>query len=393
VKRLPSTPRPDWPRLVEKIGLTYHHHEEAAFPRPYWDESACYEFSEAEVYALEKAIHDLHHLLIDVADEVVKRGWWDRLFIPDAIVPLINLSWVNDDFSLYGRFDFAWMPGGEPKMLEYNADTPTALVEAAVAQWYWLEETRPQMDQFNSIHERLVEAWKRYRGLHPSIQVMDFASISDNREDEQTISYLMDTAQSAGLGTRWTEMADIGWDNENKVFVCGEQPGMASEPIVSCFKLYPWELMWRERFGAVLPDAPTFWIEPPWKALLSNKAILALAWELHPGHPHLLPCVFDEARAGRSYVKKPTFGREGSNITVVAEGRTVQETEGPYIDHGFVFQALAEVPDFGGHRPVFGGWVVDHEPAGLGVRESDGLITDNLSRFVPHFFQPSARAT
>jgi glutathionylspermidine synthase len=28
--------------------------------------------------------------------------------------------------------------------------------------------------------------------------------------------------------------------------------------------------------------------------------------------------------------------------------------------------------------------VVDGEPAGLGIRESDGLITDNLSYFVPH---------
>lgn len=37
--------------------------------------------------------------------------------------------------------------------------------------------------------------------------------------------------------------------------------------------------------------------------------------------------------------------------------------------------------------PVFGGWVVDHEPAGLGVRESNGLVTDNLSRFVPHLFR------
>jgi glutathionylspermidine synthase len=33
---------------------------------------------------------------------------------------------------------------------------------------------------------------------------------------------------------------------------------------------------------------------------------------------------------------------------------------------------------------VLGAWVVDGEPAGLGIRESDGLITDNLSYFVPH---------
>jgi glutathionylspermidine synthase len=385
VRRIASTPRSDWPRLVEKVGLTYHLHDDPVSPRPYWNESACYEFSEAEVLSLEKVIHDLHYLLIDVAEEVVTRGWWERLSIPEAMVPMIEASWTNDDFSLYGRFDFAWVPGREPKVLEYNADTPTALVEAAVVQWYWLEDTRPKMDQFNSIHERLIEGWRRYHGLYPSIQVIDFACLGENKEDEQTISYLMDTAQNAGLGTRWTEMGDIGWDNENHIFVGGGQPGIPSEPIVACFKLYPWELMWREPFGAMLPHAPTFWIEPPWKALLSNKAILAIAWELHPGHPNLLPCFLEEAKAGKTYVKKPKLGREGCNITVVRDGRVAQQTDGPYGDGGFVFQALAEIPDFQGNRPVFGGWVVDHEPAGLGVRESDGLVTDNLSRFVPHF--------
>ncbi|MBN9117856.1 MAG: glutathionylspermidine synthase family protein, partial [Planctomycetes bacterium] len=47
-----------------------------------------------------------------------------------------------------------------PKMLEYNADTPTALVEAAVAQWMWLKDVDERADQFNSIHEQLIEAWK-----------------------------------------------------------------------------------------------------------------------------------------------------------------------------------------------------------------------------------------
>ena len=49
---------------------------------------------------------------------------------------------------------------------------------------------------------------------------------------------------------------------------------------------------------------------------------------------------------------------------------------------------FAPLPDFAGvdgpHHPVLGAWVVDGEPAGLGIRESDGLITDNLSFFVPH---------
>ena len=45
------------------------------------------------------------------------------------------------------------------------------------------------------------------------------------------------------------------------------------------------------------------WIEPVWKMMLSNKAILPVLWELFPGHPNLLPSFFD--RQGGTYVKKP----------------------------------------------------------------------------------------
>ena len=38
-----------------------------------------------------------------------------------------------------------------PKATRYNADTPTALYEAAVVQWYWLKDVKPEADQFNSI--------------------------------------------------------------------------------------------------------------------------------------------------------------------------------------------------------------------------------------------------
>ena len=388
MKRISSIARSNWPRLVENIGLTYHQHEQSGGTKPYWNEHACYEFSAQEIELVEKAIRDLHSLLIDVADDVVTRGDWATLSIPEHAIPLIERSWAADDFSLYGRFDFAWMPDGAPKMLEYNADTPTTLVEAAVAQWHWLQDSKPGQDQFNSIHERLVAAWGRYRGLHPSLQLVDFTSLANNLEDEQTVSYLMDTAQSGGFKTRWTDIEQLGWNQVDGTFVCGERGALPTEVMVAIFKLYPWEWLLNEPFGRHIPDAPSFWIEPPWKALLSNKAIMALAWSKYPGHPNLLPCFLDEVSAGRNYVRKPKLSREGANVTVVKNASKVIETGGDYGEEGFVYQAIAEIPDFNGNRPVFGGWVVDHEPAGLGVRESDGLVTDNSSRFVPHFFKP-----
>ncbi|MGB7747969.1 MAG: glutathionylspermidine synthase family protein [Verrucomicrobiia bacterium] len=400
MKRHLCQPRSDWREKVESVGLTFHSHDTG----PYWDESACYELTRAEVDELERAANTLHFLCIDAAEAVIQNNWWARLEIPEAAVPCILKSWERDDFSLYGRFDFAYDGVTPPKLLEYNADTPTALVEAAVAQWFWLLETHPGADQFNSIHERLIAAWKRLAGAPspgsaranefsqlagsetgtPSLQtqpIIHFSCVKELAEDEMTVLYLRDTCEQAGVKTKAVFIDDIGWHRTKKIFV-----DLDEDPIQRCFKLYPWEWLWQEEFSAHLADDCLLFIEPAWKMLLSNKGLLPVLWELFPGHPNLLPAFEFAAPLGSRYVRKPKLSREGCNVSWVEGGVVVEENGGNYGEEGFVFQSPAALPDFDGNHPVFGVWVVDHEAAGLGLREDTRRITGNLSRFVPHFF-------
>ncbi len=365
-------PRPAWREKVEQIGLSYHSHETG----PYWDESACYELTATEVDTLETAARTLHSLCLDAAEAVIQNRWWQRLGIPEIAIPSILRSWERDDFSLYGRFDLAYDGQSPPKLLEYNADTPTALLEAAVAQWFWLQETHPGADQFNSLHERLIEAWRRFAG-----QTVHFSSIQQHEEDEQTVLYLRDTAEQAGIRTRPVYIEDIGWDRRANCFV-----DLDNQPIHHCFKLYPWEWLWREEFGPHLTQEPVRFIEPAWKMLLSNKGLLPILWELFPDHPNLLPAHEEAAPLGDSFIRKPKLSREGANVAWIEHGVAIEETEGDYGEEGFVYQAVAALPEFDGNHPVFGVWIVDHEPAGLGIREDTRRITGNLSRFIPHFF-------
>jgi glutathionylspermidine synthase len=388
MQRHRSEPRPGWRELVEATGLTYHSHDHG----PYWDESACYELTRADVAALEQAGGALHALCLEAAAAIVERGWWDRLSIPPAAVPAIVRSWERDDFSLYGRFDLAYDGRSAPKLLEYNADTPTALVEAAVTQWFWLQDVRPDADQFNSIHERLIAAWARWAGRNVGAgapaagapvpaPVVHFSSVRDSPEDEQTVLYLRDTCEQAGGATQAVHIDDLGWDSQQRRFV-----DLDYRVVDHCFKLYPWEWLWQEDFAPQLAvDAITF-LEPAWKMLLSNKGILPILWELFPGHPNLLPAFATAAPLGGRHVRKPKLSREGANVTWTEAGLAVEETGGDYGGAGYVFQAPADLPDFAGNHPVFGVWVVDHAAAGLGIREDTKRITGNLSRFVPHFF-------
>lgn len=374
------SPRPDWKAKVEHWGLTYHTFEGA----PYWFESAAYRFDLGEIEALESATAELQARCLDAVDHVIQTRQLGRLGIPEIAHAAIERSWDDDPPALYGRFDLSYDGVNAPKMLEYNADTPTSLLEAAVVQWHWLEEVFPKADQFNSIWEGLIEKWAALReeGYLRSGEV-HFACM-DVPEDLMTTTVLMDTAREAGLHPNLMPMSAIGWDDVDRLFLDAK-----NRPIQTLFKLYPWEWMVREEFGplALQTYGAVQWIEPIWKMVLSNKAILAILWELFPEHPNLMPAYLDGPRDLTQYVRKPILGREGANVSI-HDGANEICAEGPYGEEGFVYQGYAPLPTFEGNHTVIGSWVIDGEPRGIGIRESDGPITEDTSRFVPHYFIP-----
>lgn len=376
MERLRTEPRPDWREHVERdLGFVFHTIDGA----PYWDETACYRFTETEVDTIEDATGELEQMCLALVDRVVASGEeaYERLRIPRQAWAAIESSWKMGEKNLYGRFDFSYDGSGPPHLLEYNADTPTALFEAAVVQWDWLEASRPQADQFNSIHERLIEAWRHF-GI--GRQRVHFSSVRGHAEDAGTVEYLRDTAVQAGLATDRIDVEDIGWDGRSFV-------DLDDRPIDVLFKLYPWEWLVGEPFGEHLLAGVAKVIEPAWKMVLSNKASLAQLWELAPGHPNLLETSLEPEGVRGRLVRKPIYSREGANVSLLEEGRTIAETAGDYGAEGFVYQAHAPLPVFDGNFPVVGSWVVASQPAGVGIREDSTAITRDTSRFVPHFFE------
>lgn len=391
MERRTIEPRPGWQKTVEDQGLIYPltRHPDGSL-RPYWDESAYYVFSLPEVEALEEVVEELHGMCLAAAEHIVSEDRFADLGITDPrLVGLVAEAWHRraELPSVYGRFDLRYDGTGPAKMLEYNADTPTSLVEAASPQWFWMEERFPGADQWNSLHERLVDAWKKQSHL------LRRAAPSTSRtpcgdelgEDLMTVAYLKETAEQAGLDTDWISMEDIGWDRLSDRFV-----DKKLRFIRSIFKLYPWEWLTTDRFAshvlATLDNGggtgSTMWIEPAWKMLLSNKALLAILWELYPGHPNLLPAYLDgprELATTAGYVAKPLLGREGAGVTLHEPGGTPALREDPCC-----YQQLAPLPTFDGNHVVLGAWVVENESAGLGIRESSGPVTDEYARFLPH---------
>jgi glutathionylspermidine synthase len=204
--------------------------------------------------------------------------------------------------------------------------------------------------------------------------------VRDNPEDLGNIEYLRDTALQAGIDCRLLHIEDIGWDAPAETFVDLDDAG-----IQALFKLYPWEWMVRESFAEHLLKTRIAMLEPPWKMILSNKGILPILWELFPGHPNLLPAYFEPGRIEGDSVEKPLYSREGANITIRTADST-RHSVGTYGAEGFVYQAHAPLPNFGGGYVVIGSWIVGESAAGMGIREDSSPITRNTSRFLPHYF-------
>ncbi|MBV8326951.1 glutathionylspermidine synthase family protein [Chryseobacterium sp.] len=372
MERIQSAFRKNWEHKLENLGFGYHSLEGL-----YWDESHYYQFSMREITTIEKATAELWDMCLEAVDHVIANGLWDRFNIPLWFRDYIVTSWEEDHPAIYGRFDFGF-DGSNLKLLEFNADTPTSLYESSVVQWYWLQELFPYKDQFNSIHEKLVDYWK-YLKNYMNPHYIYFTSLT-NIEDVTNVEYMRDCASQAGFDTEFIAIQDIGWAENIGEFIAKDD--LIMEYI---FKLYPYEWILADGYGEKLVKNGfrSQWMEPAWKVLLSSKAILPVLWDLYPDHPYLLEAYFEPGHL-KNYAKKPVYSREGANVVLYKDDIVIEENGGDYAKEGFIYQQLFDLPEFEGNYPVIGSWVIGQEPAGIGIRESTHLITNNQSRFMPH---------
>jgi glutathionylspermidine synthase len=374
VRRVESPPRLDWPRRCKSLGFDFHTAE-----KPYWNEAAVYEFTAEDVARLEAAAGELHRLCLLAVEHVIDRGLLARVGVWEPYHGLVSESWRRRDPALLARFDLAYDGQGEPKLLEYNADTPTSLLETAVVQWHWLEEARgAAWDQFNSVHERVIARW---REILPEKAFVHFVCQRESVEDVAHVRYLLDTLVQADCTGTIIDISDVGLTPGTELFIDRDE-----RPMEHVFKLYPWDWMFADRFGYDLVSSGTHFIEPAWRVVLNSKGLLPILWELFPNHPNLLPAYWTrDAFDGTPYVRKPLQGREGANIAIIrADGGDV--SYGPYGGRK-VYQAYTPLFKSHDRYAVVGAWMVGDTPCGISVREDISRIVGGDSQFVPHAYR------
>ncbi|RXJ74407.1 hypothetical protein CS022_02010 [Veronia nyctiphanis] len=382
--RVNTRPRSNWHQLAKEYGFGFH----TMYGEPYWDESAYYQFNLKQIEEdIEAPTEEIHQMCLQVVDKVVRDDELLRRFcVPEAFWDSILNSWKRQDPSLYSRIDLAYDGQRPAKLYENNADTPTSVYETGFWQWVWLEqkvdsgELRRDADQFNLLQDLMITRFAELARQQPG-QTLHFSCCYDTVEDRETVQYMEDCAKEAGLSTAFVHVEDIGIND------LGEFCDKQNREIRWMFKLYPWEFMFEEEYGKHLTKTTTNWLEPLWKSIISNKALLPMLWRMFPNHPNLLPAYFADDKAAATltdYVKKPLFSREGANISVYRDGIKTLDSQGPYGEEGYIVQAYHPLPKFGDNYTLIGSWLINGEAAGISIREDSSVVTQDLSRYLPH---------
>jgi len=350
--------------------------------------------SETEAEAYYEATNELYDMYVEAAEHVIENNLFHEIGIPFNLVDVIKESWESDvHWHLYGRFDLAGGIDNKPiKLLEFNADTPTALFETAIIQWAMLKQNDLEEEsQFNSLYEALIDNFKRLVTLQEDVsnfeEVYDgwsflFTSVKGNAEEENTVKLLQHIATEAGYNTEFAYIDDIEFSSEDGIFYNEQNYEL-------WFKLIPWEDIALEESDLamlltnIIKSQKAIIFNPAYTLLFQSKGLLKILWDLYPNHPLLLETSF-EVLEGQKQVKKPIFGREGENISILDENaNSIEKTEGDYDSHKMVYQAYTELATDSKGLSYQAGIFYAYEACGLGFRKG-GKILDNMSKFVGH---------
>jgi len=377
-------------KFLEQIGFYWHTDPDAT---PYVA-SEIVDITPSEADAYYDAVNELYDMFVEAGEYIIENELFHEIGIPFNLIDAIKMSWENDvHWHLYGRFDLAGGIDGKPiKLIEFNADTPTALFETAILQWAMLKfNNMEDTPQFNNVYEAIRDNFKRLVVLDGDIEEFDelyegwkilFSSVKGNEEEESTVKLLQTIAEDAGFVTEFAYMEDVEFSSEDGVFYNDVN-------YEYWFKLYPWEDIAIEEselaklITDIMANQKAIFLNPAYTLMFQSKAFMKILWDLYPNHPLLLETDFEPLK-GKAQVEKKIFGREGENTIIVDENENIiEERDGEYGEFASIFQEYIELPKDSKGNSYQAGVFFAYEGCGLGFRRG-GLILDNYSKFVGH---------
>lgn len=323
--------------------------------------------------------------------------------------PLIDAARSCVPYTGITRFDLA-LVDNNMYILEYNADTPTGVVETAyvacdvIRRFSHYQNPSAQMNRL--IHESLAQLISYYRAAGHNGSIV-FSAAGRNEEDKGTVLY---TRQQLQLQTEYADLEDLRVDRDGLY--------AQDKKVDIWYRLYPWEHLPHDIDESGFPTGEYLLefiangqlrtISAPQEIIMQSKGLQAFIWELAELKSPLftvedrefiqryfLPSAFAAdyfLNKQMAYVSKPFFGREGGAVTLFDGSGNVEERDGEahYWEQPMLFQKRVELPNvqieteegrIDGYLLV-GSFCVGGKYAGV-LPRIGGKITGNLSCFAP----------
>lgn len=331
-----------------------------------------------------------------------------ELGFPAASLPFLRMKTLFPE-SVISRFDFALTSDGL-KMLEFNSDTPTFIVECFQINGKVCSEfgyRNPNENQERLLSSGITKAVLESSKGHETPNVV-FTAHSDHSEDWNTTVYL---SQLCKVKNQTIPMSELRITDEALLDANGV-------PIDVLYRqTYPLEHLLGDRdpktgdfVGIELlhlaKKGKISIVNPVSAFLLQPKSIQCLIWGLAEKegfytkeeqewiNKYILPTYLEpDAFSGTTtYVQKPSFGREGDTITIWDEHTNVdtQNAFQTYKNELPVYQSYVPLPVISLETEkgieelsyVFGSFLIAGKPSSIGIR-AGGKITGNESYFLP----------
>ncbi|CAF1056846.1 unnamed protein product [Adineta ricciae] len=311
--------------------------------------------------------NELHQMFLEATKRVIDDdALLTRFGIPKRLWNRLRRSWNDEQhLTMTGRLDLVFN-GEQTKVLEYHADNTTALFESAIIQKKWAEigELPSSFTSGRRLHQILVNNWK----------IMDITApihllINDNQEEMLTALYMQSVLKEANVSSKLFIGTDqLFWKDDRIVDKDGEL-------VQVVWKLWVWDTVLRDeqsaehqddehpRISDILLHEQIKIIEPFWKIITKNRALLSVLWEMYPNHSHLLRAEWNLTDETKEilFVNKPMYGSDGDGI----------------------YQERFALNNYDGHQPVISSWIIREKFGGFVVREAENSNANENSCVIP----------
>jgi glutathionylspermidine synthase len=344
--------------------------------------------------------------------ELIQKGPDELLLelgVPEDALGIMRLPGIPSVVTLIGRFDFAHTSEGL-KMLEFNADTPTSIVEAFFANQKaceFFQARSPNTSMEKQIRQAFTVMLAEYERQGYQTDSIVFSSLGWHEEDKGTTIYLL---RQSGLPAAYVPLEDLRV-YEDRLWALLDGKMKAVDVL---YRLHAIEKLAVEKDEDGYPTGchvldliarkKLAIINPPSAFLAQTKALQVLIWNLYLEGVfytdfeqdiiarYMLPTYMENNFESRPYVTKPIFGREGGAVTLYSDSGQViaRDEDSDYWEQSMIYQQMADMEQitvntingpFCGHI-LWGSFLIGGEPSAICARIG-GKITDNSSCFLP----------